>query len=49
MKNKWKIASFVVMGLGLIYNLISDYVEDKNSEERMREIVKEELDKVMPF
>lgn len=49
MKNKWKIASFVVMGLGLIYNLVSDYVEEKNSDERVREIVKEELSKIVPF
>lgn len=49
MKNKWKIASFVVMGLGLIYNLVSDYVEEKNSNERVREIVKEELSKIVPF
>lgn len=45
MCSKWKIASMALVLVGGIYNLVSDAVESKNQEERMREIAAEEIRK----
>lgn len=44
MSNKWKIASFAVMLLGCVYNMVDNIVESKNAEAQMREIAREEIE-----
>lgn len=38
---KWKIASITLMLVGFVYNFVNDAVDEKNSEERMKEIAEE--------